>query len=287
MITATSPPAKREPLNILSSYLNEIGRETLISREAEVDLARAARAGDRAALDRLVTANLRFVVKIANQFRNRGLPLEDLIGEGNVGLIKAAHRFDETKGVRFISYAVWWIRQSILKAVAEANGVVRYPQYKSQEIKRVKRAAREIENREHREARIEEIAEELELSPETVEQDLVLGRAHLSLDAPVSEDGESPLMDFIETSFEDQVAAKLTEESLGRDVLRALSSLAPRQARVITLYFGLAGETPRTLQAIGDEFGCTKENIRLIKEKALGRLRMHSRRHLLEHYLEN
>jgi RNA polymerase primary sigma factor len=287
MITAPPSPARYESLDILSSYLNEIGRETLLNRETEVELARAARAGNRAALDRLVTANLRFVVKIANQFRNRGLPLEDLIGEGNVGLIKAAHRFDETKGVRFISYAVWWIRQSILKAVAEANGVVRYPQYKSQEIKRVKRVAREIENREHREARVEEIAERLELSPETVEHDLMLGRAHLSLDAPVSGEGDSPLMDFIETTFEDQVEAKLTEESLGRDVLRALSTLAPRQARVITLYFGLEGETPRTLQAIGDEFGCTKENIRLIKEKALGRLRMHSRRHLLEHYLEN
>lgn len=287
MMTATTRTAPQPSVDILSSYLNEIGRESLIDQETEIALARRARAGDRAALDRLVTANLRFVVKIANQFRNRGLPLEDLIGEGNMGLIKAAGRFDEERGVRFISYAVWWIRQSILKALAETSGVVRYPQYKSREIRRVRRAAAEIERAEHRDARIEEIAERLEMNPETVAHDLVLERSHLSLDAPIGHDAESPLLDFIETEFEDTVATKLMNEALSEDIFRALSILAPRQARVIMLYFGLCGQPRRTLQSIGEEFGCTKENVRLIKEKALGRLRRPIRRHLLEKYLEN
>lgn len=287
MASLQSSTSPYEPVDILSQYLNEIGREDLLDRESEVSLAREARAGDKEALDRLVMANLRFVVKVANQFRNRGLPLEDLISEGNYGLIKAAHRFDEAKGVRFISYAVWWIRQSILKALCETVGVVRYPQYKSQEIKRVKRVAREIERAEHREPKIEEIAGRLDLDPEIVAQDLVLGRSHLSLDAPITLDGDCALIDFLQTDFEDMVEARLTEEALGIDVQRAMGTLTPRQARVVQLYFGLGGESRHTLQAIGDQFGCTKENIRLIKEKALGRLRMQSRRAILEKYWEN
>lgn len=284
-LLARNGPAKIK--DSLTLYLTEIGRESLLAREDEVELARCARAGDQEAIDRLVTANLRFVVKVATQFRNRGLPLEDLVCEGNVGLIKAAYRFDGTRGVRFISYAVWWIRQSILKALCDTAGIVRLPQYKAQEIKKVKRMALTIEREEQRLPTPEEIGERLGLTPEVVADDLGLHRNYISLDAPVSDDGPSSLLDFMKAVEDSPVEDRLTEEAMRSDVIRALSLLKPREARVIGLYFGLNGNSQHTLQAIGDMFGCTKENVRLIKEKALRRLRVQSRRHILEKYTEN
>jgi len=286
-MAVAAPLKSKDTVDGLTLYLSEIGRETLLTREEEIELTKRARAGDKSALDRLVTANLRFVVKVSTGFRNRGLSLEDLVAEGNLGLIKAAYRFDETRGVRFISYAVWWIRQSILKALCDTAGIVRLPQYKAQEIKRVKRVAREISRNEHRPAKVEEIAKELDLDPEIVFDDLGLDRAHVSLDAPLATDGESSLLDFMAHEIEETVEAKLTQEALEGDIVRALDKLTAREARVIRLYFGVGGESAHTLQAIGDLFGCTKENIRLIKEKALGRLRLQGRRVLLYKYYEN
>ena len=271
-------------LNAFTLYLTDIGRVDLLTREEEVDLARRANDGDKAALDHLVAANLRFVVKVATQYKNRGLSLEDLVCEGNLGLIKAAERFDETRGVRFISYAVWWIRQSILKALCDTGGIVRVPQYKAHEIRKVRRIAREIERKRCREPRVEEIARELELAPDVVAEDLGLARKHISLDMPVTVDSQAPLLDFFARTVDDPVVDRLTQECLVRDVGTALDDLTPREARVLRLYFGVDGESRHTLQAIGDLFGCTKENIRLIKEKALRRLRHQSRRDRLFKY---
>jgi len=269
----------------LDKYLHEIGKVDLLTAEQEVTLARKIKEGDQEALAKLVKANLRFVVSVAKQYQNQGLSLPDLINEGNVGLIKAAQRFDETRGFKFISYAVWWIRQSILQALAEQARIIKLPLNKIGSINKVNRALAELEQRFEREPTIDKLSEMLNLAPDDVKEALKGNNRHLSMDAPITQDEEGSMYDVLLSPDSPMPDKGLLNESLRKEIERALSTLSPREANIIRLYFGLNGKHPLTLEEIGEEFDLTRERVRQIKEKALKRLKQTTRSKILKSYL--
>lgn len=271
----------------LDKYLLEIGRVDLITAQEEVELARRIKAGDNRALDKLTRANLRFVVSVAKQYQNQGLTLPDLINEGNVGLIKAAKRFDETRGFKFISYAVWWIRQSILQALAEQSRIVRLPLNKIGSIGKVNRAYSELEQRYERAPSAEELAHHLEISVKDIKQALESNGRHLSMDAPLKEGDESSsnMYDLLKNDTLRGPEEDLLHQSLQKEINRSLSTLTPREADVVKLFFGLDGNRQMSLDEIGYRFDLTRERVRQIKEKAVRRLRHTSRSKMLKSYL--
>jgi RNA polymerase primary sigma factor len=269
----------------LDKYLQEIGKVDLLTPDEEVILAQKIRDGDQLALERLTKANLRFVVSVAKQYQNQGLSLGDLINEGNLGLIKAAQRFDETRGFKFISYAVWWIRQSILQALAEQSRIVRLPLNRVGSLNKISKTFSELEQKFEREPSPEELAEVLEVSTSEVVDTLKISGRHVSMDAPFVQGEENSLLDVLENDSEDKPDSGLINDSLRREVQRALSTLTQREADVIALYFGLNGEHALTLEEIGEKFNLTRERVRQIKEKAIRRLRHTSRSKALKTYL--
>ena len=270
----------------LDKYLQEIGREELITAEKEVELAQRIKQGDQLALEKLTKANLRFVVSVAKQYQNQGLTLPDLINEGNLGLIKAAQRFDETRGFKFISYAVWWIRQSILQALAEQSRIVRLPLNKIGSINKINRAFSDLEQKYGRPPTPEEIAESLDITIEEVKQSIKNNGRHLSMDAPLKDSEDSNNMyEVMSSDSSPKPDKQLMNESLRREIERSLSTLTPREADVIRLYFGLSGKHPMTLEEIGEKFDLTRERVRQIKEKSIRRLKHTSRSKLLKSYL--
>jgi RNA polymerase primary sigma factor len=269
----------------IEKYLEEIGGYSPLAPEEEVDLARLIRKGNARALDKLVKANLRFVISVAKEYQGQGLPLQDLISEGNLGLIKAAQRFDETRGFKFISYAVWWIRQSILQALAEQSRVVRLPLNRVGAINKVGRALEELEKKYGREPSMEEIADKMEMTAYEVADVLKTSARHLSLDEPFKEDEGNSLLDILESDRYAPPDDTLMQESLQVEIDKVLSTLKPREAEIIRLYFGLDGDRPLTLEEIGEHFKLTRERVRQIKEKALRRLRHRSRLEPLRKYL--
>jgi RNA polymerase primary sigma factor len=270
----------------LEKYLQEIGKVDLLTPEEEVDLAKKIKEGDQEALERLTKANLRFVVSVAKQYQNQGLSLSDLINEGNLGLIKAAQRFDETRGFKFISYAVWWIRQSILQALAEQSRIVRLPLNKVGSLNKINRAFSELEQAFEREPTADELAELLEIPSEEVETTLGVAARHVSMDAPFAEGEDNSLLDVLENNSSPDTDAGLEHlESLRTEIERSLSTLTDRQYDVIKLYFGIGIEHPMSLEDIGDKFGLTRERVRQIKDKAINKLRSASKSKLLKNYL--
>lgn len=270
----------------LEKYLQEIGKVDLLTPEEEVDLAKRIKQGDQIALEKLTKANLRFVVSVAKQYQNQGLSLSDLINEGNLGLIKAAQRFDETRGFKFISYAVWWIRQSILQALAEQSRIVRLPLNKVGSLNKINKAFSELEQEFEREPSAEELADMLEIPTEEVETTLGVAARHVSMDAPFIDGEDNSLLDVLEDFASDKTDSALEyRESLRREIDRSLSTLTDRQADVIKLYFGIGVEHPMSLEDIGDKFGLTRERVRQIKDKAINKLRTASKSKLLKNYL--
>ncbi len=271
----------------LDKYLQEIGRVDLITADEEVELARRIKAGDKVALERLTKANLRFVVSVSKQYQNQGLALPDLINEGNLGLIKAAERFDETRGFKFISYAVWWIRQSILQALAEQARIVRLPLNKIGTINKINRAFSELEQKYERPPTAEELAEFLECSISDVKQSLMSAGRHVSMDANLveGEEASSNLYDILPNDSLIGPEENLMLESLRKDIDRSLSTLTGREGDVVKLYYGLGGKHPMTLEEIGERFDLTRERVRQIKEKAIRRLKHTSRSKMLKYYL--
>ncbi|MDH4460609.1 MAG: sigma-70 family RNA polymerase sigma factor [Spirosomataceae bacterium] len=269
----------------LDKYLQEIGKVDLLTPDEEVILAQKIREGDQLSLERLTKANLRFVVSVAKQYQNQGLSLGDLINEGNLGLIKAAQRFDETRGFKFISYAVWWIRQSILQALAEQSRIVRLPLNRVGSLNKISKTFSELEQKFEREPTPEELAEVLEITTGEVVDTLKISGRHVSMDAPFVQGEENSLLDVLENDGEDKPDSGLINDSLRREVQRALSTLTQREADVVTLYFGLNGEHAMTLEEIGEKFNLTRERVRQIKEKAIRRLRHTSRSKALKTYL--
>jgi len=271
----------------LDKYLTEIGREVLITAEQEVELAQRIRLGDQHALAKLVRANLRFVVSVSKQYQNQGLSLPDLINEGNLGLIKAAQRFDETRGFKFISYAVWWIRQSILQALADQARIVRLPLNKIGNINKINRAFAKLEQESEREPTVDELSIELELPEKEIKQNIKNSRHHISMDAPLlgDESEERNMYDLLEGEKQTQPEINLLNESLRKEIERSLATLSNREADVIKLYYGLTGKHPMTLEEIGEEYDLTRERVRQIKEKGIRRLRHTSRSKLLQDYL--
>ena len=270
----------------LEKYLQEIGKVDLLTPEEEVDLAKRIKEGDQYALEKLTKANLRFVVSVAKQYQNQGLSLSDLINEGNLGLIKAAQRFDETRGFKFISYAVWWIRQSILQALAEQSRIVRLPLNKVGSLNKINKAFSELEQEFEREPSPEELAELLEIPTEEVETTLGVAARHVSMDAPFVEGEDNSLLDVLENSTSPGTDSALEYlDSLRKEIERSLNTLTDRQCDVIKLYFGIGIEHPMSLEDIGDKFGLTRERVRQIKDKAINKLRSVSRSKLLKHYL--
>jgi len=274
----------RETLS-LEKYLHEIGKVELVTAEEEVELAKRIRKGDNEALETLIKANLRFVVSVAKQYQNQGLSLPDLINEGNLGLIKAAQRFDETRGFKFISYGVWWIRQSILQSLAEQARIVRLPLNKIGSITRINKTFNRLEQEFQREPTSEEVAFLLQTSPQAIEDAMKVSSHHISMDAPIYEDEVSNLYDVLLN--EDSVSPDrgLMKVSLCKEIERTLSTLAEREADVIRYYFGLSGKKQHTLEEIGDEFGLTRERVRQIKEKTIKKMRNQYRNKLLKTYL--
>jgi len=270
----------------LQKYLQEIGNEPLLSPSDEITLVKKIKQGDQEALERLTKANLRFVVSVAKQYQGQGLTLGDLINEGNLGLIKAATRFDETKGFKFISYAVWWIRQSILQALAEQSRVVRLPLNRLGILNKIGKAFMALEQEYEREPSSEEIARSLEMTDIEVSNTLRISGKHVSLDAPFNQDDENRLLDILEDIMQPSPDNSLMNESLKIELREALATLTPREAEVIRLYFGIDQENPLTLEEIGERFKLTRERVRQIKEKALRRLRHASRSKKLRSYLE-
>jgi RNA polymerase primary sigma factor len=266
----------------LDKYLQEIGKVELITAEEEVELARRIRQGDQAALEKLTKANLRFVVSVSKQYQNQGLSLPDLINEGNLGLIKAAQRFDETRGFKFISYAVWWIRQSILQALAEQSRIVRLPLNKIGSINKINKAFSKLEQEYEREPSAEEIAELLELTENDVKESMKNSGRHISMDAPLVQGEESNMYDVLRSSDSPSPESGLINDSLRKEIDRALSTLTSREADVIKYYFGLNGEHAMTLEEIGEKFDLTRERVRQIKEKAIRRLKQTSRSKILK-----
>ncbi|MCA0382026.1 MAG: RNA polymerase sigma factor RpoD/SigA [Bacteroidetes bacterium] len=270
----------------LEKYLQEIGRVELISPEEEVQLAIRIKQGDQRALDRLVGANLRFVVSVAKQYQNQGLTLSDLINEGNLGLIRAAQRFDETRGVKFISYAVWWIRQSILQALAEQSRIVRLPLNKVGLTNKITRSFNQLEQEYEREPTPEELADVLEMGTDEVAATLSIGGRHISMDAPVSDSEDGSLIDLMANPNADQANANLDHhESLKTEITRSLNTLTERQKEVLCYFFGIGIDNPLSLEDIGHRFHLTRERVRQIKDKALAKLQSTNRSKLLKVYL--
>ncbi len=272
----------------LEKYLQEIGKVDLITPEEEVQLAIRIKEGDQRALEKLTKANLRFVVSVAKQYQNQGLSLSDLINEGNLGLIKAAQRFDETRGFKFISYAVWWIRQSILQALAEQSRIVRLPLNKVGLSNKISKAYSQLEQEFEREPSTEELAELLEIGTEEVETTLGVAARHVSVDAPFADSEDNSLLDVLENPNADATDSALEHhDSLRCEIERSLSTLTDRQRDVIKLYFGISVEHPMSLEDIGEKFSLTRERVRQIKDKAITKLRTASRCNLLKSYLGN
>jgi len=269
----------------LDKYLQEIGREELITAEEEVVLAKKIRDGDQDALEKLTRANLRFVVSVAKQYQNQGLSLPDLINEGNLGLIKAARRFDETRGFKFISYAVWWIRQSILQALAEQSRIVRLPLNQVGSLNKINKAYSKLEQEFEREPTADEIATLLDLPIDKVSDTMKVSGRHVSMDAPFANGEESSLLDVLVNHDSLKADAGLIMESLSKEIDRALSTLTERERDVVKLFFGIGLNHGLTLEEIGDKFDLTRERVRQIKEKAIRRLRHSSRSKLLQQYL--
>ncbi|MDT8415755.1 MAG: sigma-70 family RNA polymerase sigma factor [Flavobacteriaceae bacterium] len=269
----------------LDKYLQEIGKVDLITADEEVELAQKIKAGDRRALEKLTKANLRFVVSVAKQYQNQGLTLPDLINEGNLGLIKAAQRFDETRGFKFISYAVWWIRQSILQALAEQSRIVRLPLNKIGSINKINKMYAFLEQSHERPPSAEEIAKELDMTVNDVKESMKNSGRHVSMDAPLVEGEDSNLYDVLRSGESPNPDRQLLHESLRVEIERALETLTPREADVIRLYFGLGDQHPMTLEEIGETFDLTRERVRQIKEKAIRRLKHTSRSKILKTYL--
>jgi RNA polymerase primary sigma factor len=269
----------------LDLYLREIGETALLSAGEEVELAKRIRNGEHEALEKLTKANLRFVVSVAKQYQNQGLSLADLINEGNIGLIKAAKRFDETRGFKFISYAVWWIRQAILQALAEQSRIVRLPLNRVGTLHKIGKISSSLEQEYGREPSPDEIAKELALTEVEVSDTLKISNSHLSLDAPFSDSEDNSLLDVLEDELQPSPDECLLDESLRIEIEKALDTLTPREAEVINLYFGLNHEKPLTLEEIGARFSLTRERVRQIKEKAIRRLRHASRSKALRAYL--
>lgn len=269
----------------LDKYLHEIGKVELISPEEEVSLAKKIRNGDEKALDKLIKSNLRFVVSVSKQYQNQGLSLPDLINEGNVGLIKAAQRFDETRGFKFISYAVWWIRQSILQALAEQSRIVRLPLNKIGSINKINKTFSELEQLFEREPSVQEIADVLEMAPSEVKEAMKSASRHVSMDAPLKDDEEITLYDVLLSKDATSPDKGLLTDSLRKEIERVLSILTYREANIIRLYFGLNNKYQFTLEEIGEEFNLTRERVRQIKEKAIKRLKNATRCKLLKTYL--
>lgn len=281
----TKKPYTREDQS-LDKYLQEIGEVDLINAEEEVRLAKLVKQDDQDALNKLVQANLRFVVSVAKQYQNQGLSLGDLINEGNLGLIKAAKRFDETKGFKFISYAVWWIRQAILQALAEQSRIVRLPLNRVGALHKIGKVSSDLEQNYGREPSADEIAERLDMSSNEVTDTLKISSRHLSLDAPFQEGEDNRLLDVLEDEVQAPPDEDLFDEALQKEVVKALSTLTDREAEVIRLYFGIGREKPMTLEQIGTRFGLTRERVRQIKEKAIRRLRHSSRSRALSPYTQ-
>jgi RNA polymerase primary sigma factor len=270
----------------LEKYLQEIGKVELISPEEEVKLAGLIKQGNQAALDKLTKANLRFVVSVAKQYQNQGLSLPDLINEGNLGLIKAAQRFDETRGFKFISYAVWWIRQSILQALAEQSRIVRLPLNKVGLTNKIQKAYSQLEQEFEREPSPEELADLLELETEEVSATLGIAARHVSMDTPLSEGEDNTLVDVLENPNAERAETNIEhKESLKQEIERSMKMLTERQKEVICYFFGIGVDHPMSLEDIGDKFNLTRERVRQIKDKAITKLRTNSRSKALRGYL--
>ena len=268
----------------LDKYLQEIGKEELLSVDEEVELAQRIRKGDRKALDRLTKANLRFVVSVAKQYQNQGLSLADLINEGNVGLIKAAEKFDETRGFKFISYAVWWIRQSILQAIAEQSRIVRLPLNQVGSVNKITRVLNQFEQENERRPNIREIAERTEIPEEKIDEALQINGHHVSVDAPFVDGEDNSLLDVMVNDNSPMADIELVKESLRAEIKTALQMLNDRERNIITAFFGI--EQPEmTLEEIGSKYGLTRERVRQIKEKAIRRLRSNTKNKMLKTYL--
>ena len=269
----------------LDKYLQEIGKVDLITADEEVELAKRIKQGDKVALEKLTKANLRFVVSVSKQYQNQGLSLPDLINEGNMGLIKAAQRFDETRGFKFISYAVWWIRQSILQALAEQSRIVRLPLNKIGSINKINKAYAHLEQELEREPKPKEIADYLEITINEVKESMKNNGRHVSMDAPLLSDEETNMYDVMKNDEGTTPETELLYDSLRKEIERAVSTLTPREADVVKLYFGLGDSHPMTLEEIGEKFDLTRERVRQIKEKAIRRLKHASRSKILKTYL--
>jgi RNA polymerase primary sigma factor len=269
----------------LDKYLQEIGREDLITAEQEVELAQRIKQGDQAALEKLTKANLRFVVSVAKQYQNQGLTLPDLINEGNLGLIKAAQRFDETRGFKFISYAVWWIRQSVLQALAEQSRIVRLPLNQVGSLNKINKAFSRLEQEFERPPSAGELANALDIPEEKVKDSLKISGRHVSVDAPFTDGEDNSLLDVMVNNDSPKADIQLMRESLQREIERSLATLNEREREVISLFFGIGMKHGLTLEEIGTKFDLTRERVRQIKEKAIRRLRQNSRSKLLKTYL--
>ncbi|WP_243018041.1 MULTISPECIES: sigma-70 family RNA polymerase sigma factor [Candidatus Cardinium] len=257
----------------LDKYLQEIGRVPLLSADEEVELSKKIRMGDRAAFERLTKANLRFVVSVAKQYQNQGLSLSDLINEGNLGLIKSAQRFDEKRGFKFISYAVWWIRQSILQALAEQARIVRLPLNRISSLSKISRTFSRLEQKYEREPTVDELAQFLEIDPEEVRSALKVAGRHISVDAPFLQGEENSLLDVLESDVEKKPDSELMNDSLCKEIQRSLAVLTPRERDVLCYYFGLNNTEILTLEEIGARFGLTRERVRQVKEKGIKKLK--------------
>lgn len=269
----------------LDKYLNEISKVEMISPGEEVELAKRIKENDQAALEKLVTANLRFVVSVAKQYQNQGLTLGDLINEGNLGLIKAAQRFDETRGFKFISYAVWWIRQSILQALADQSRLVRLPLNKVGSLSKIGNAAAELEQKYEREATTSEIAGKLEIPADEVETTLSSSSRHLSIDAPINEDEDANMLTLLPNTQEPDPDKDLLHESLQKEITRVISLLSEKEREIIKFFYGLENNPPHSYEDISEKVNLTRERVRQIKEKALRKLRKSSKSRLLKAYL--
>ena len=285
-VQAFTPGARAAtPPGSLDQYLKEISAYPLIDRDEEGQLACRIRRGDREALEKLVNSNLRFVVSIAKKYQNQGVALSDLINEGNLGLIRAAEKFDETRGVKFISYAVWWIRQAILQALAEQSRIVRVPLNRAGELHRIGKRSSALVQELGREPTVGELAEGLEVEAEELYKTMSIAMAHLSLDAPLVPGEDNKLLDYLPDEYRPGPEQEAFDKALKNNVEEALSTLKPREAKILRLYYGLDGEEAMTLEEIGQQLGVTRERVRQIKERALARLRHVSRARSLESFL--
>lgn len=268
----------------LDKYLQEIGHEELLSVDEEVELAQKIRKGDRRALERLTRANLRFVVSVAKQYQNQGLSLPDLINEGNVGLIKAAEKFDETRGFKFISYAVWWIRQSILQAIAEQSRIVRLPLNQVGNVNKINRELNKFEQEHERRPSVDEIADRIDLPEDKIEEAMKVNNRHVSMDAPFVDGEDNSLLDVLADNDMPMADKALVQESLRKEIDRAIELLNDREQKVVRAFFGI-GSPEMTLEEIGEKYNLTRERVRQIKEKAIRRLRYNTKNKLLKTYL--